>query len=75
MKPPALFHSREYQNQLLGRGSRDQIIEWLVWNDPNGVYADSDSIAEDRQPLTIEQAQSLMRELLQRDSGELAIRR
>jgi hypothetical protein len=26
--------------------SREEIIDWLQWNDPNGVYSDSLSMAE-----------------------------
>ena len=28
------------------RMSRAQLIEWLTWNDPNGVYNDRDSVKE-----------------------------
>ncbi len=26
--------------------SREEIINWLKWNDPNGVYSDNDSLRE-----------------------------
>jgi len=26
--------------------SRDDIIEWLAWNDPNGIYHDEQSLKE-----------------------------
>ena len=26
--------------------SRQDLISWLCWNDPNGVYADEDSLRE-----------------------------
>ncbi|OJV18288.1 hypothetical protein [Dyadobacter sp. 50-39] len=32
--------------QFLTLSCRDEIINWLQWNDPNGVYTDSLSVAE-----------------------------
>ncbi|SDH68149.1 hypothetical protein [Myroides phaeus] len=32
--------------QELNTWSRNELIEWLCWNDPNGVYTDKDSLAE-----------------------------
>jgi hypothetical protein len=26
--------------------SREDIIEWLMWNDPNGIYSDEQSLKE-----------------------------
>lgn len=37
------------KNQLLvflKHTSREEIINWLQWNDPNGIYSDKDSLAE-----------------------------
>lgn len=31
---------------LIGKLSRNDIIEWLMWNDRNGVYSDADSLWE-----------------------------
>jgi hypothetical protein len=31
---------------LLSALTRDDIIEWLIWNDPNGVYDDHQSLKE-----------------------------
>lgn len=31
---------------VLSSWSRIELIEWLVWNDKNGVYRDEDSIQE-----------------------------
>ena len=67
MKPPILFHSRDFQNQLLAAGSREQIIEWLVWNDPNGTYVDAGSALEDLPPLTLERAREIMSAQVHRD--------
>jgi hypothetical protein len=39
--------------------SRESLINWLVWNDPNGCYTDTDSINEDLPILTLETALNL----------------
>jgi hypothetical protein len=67
MKPPLHFHDPAFQEQLLSTGSRDELIAWLCWNVPNGVYSDQDSGAEDRPPLTLPEARQLMREQIKRD--------
>ena len=41
-----LFHEPSIQQWLLAHGSREEIIEWLVWNDGNGVYTGRDSESE-----------------------------
>lgn len=35
----------ELRKELLG-WSREALISWLSWNDPNGIYRDEESIAE-----------------------------
>ncbi|MBK7425581.1 MAG: hypothetical protein IPI60_00345 [Saprospiraceae bacterium] len=30
----------------LKRWSREDVIDWLKWNDPNGIYTDKGSMAE-----------------------------
>lgn len=32
--------------------TRDALIAWLTWNDPNGIYTDSDGEAEGYPPMT-----------------------
>lgn len=66
MKQPAVYHLREFQVALLQRGTREQLIEWLVWNDPNGTYTDRDSEADDMKPITIDQARGIMRDQISR---------
>ncbi len=39
---------------------REVIIEWLQWNDSNGIYSDKDSVQEFGEPLTKNQAMSYM---------------
>lgn len=36
--------------------SRSSLIEWLCWNDPNGVYRDEQSLLEFDEILTKEDA-------------------
>ena len=31
---------------LINRLTREDIIEWLMWNDPNGIYSDEQSLKE-----------------------------
>lgn len=64
-----VFGRRDIQVFLLERGTREQLIEWLVWNDGNGVYTDEDSIAEGYTPLTLETARATMNEILKRETG------
>jgi hypothetical protein len=39
--------------------NREQLIEWLCWNDPNGVYRDEDSIREGMEILSYQEALNL----------------
>ncbi len=38
--------SQEDLLKELNTWSREKIIDWLKWNDPNGVYSDQDSLRE-----------------------------
>ena len=55
------------QQWLLRHGTRPDLIAWLVWNDPNGVWTDSDSESEGMLPLTLEDARNHMLSILTRD--------
>lgn len=66
MKAPLVFHSTVYQWHLLRTGSREQIIGWLVWSDPNGTYRDADSDAEEMPRLTLDRAREIMTEQIAR---------
>ena len=46
-------------NQVYSR-TREQLIDWLLWNDPHGVYTDSDCQNEDYPILTLESARLLV---------------
>lgn len=40
--------------------TREQLIQWLSWNDPNGVYTDQDSLAEFGNIMSIEEGREIM---------------
>jgi len=66
MRPPAENQAPRVQERILIEGTREQIIAWLVWNDPNGIYTDEDSAAEGYAVLTRVRAAQIMREQLAR---------
>lgn len=35
---------------------REKLIGWLEWNDANGIWSDEDMIANDMDPMTVEDA-------------------
>lgn len=39
------LHGDELQ-VVLNSWARNELITWLIWNDPNGVYRDEDSLRE-----------------------------
>jgi hypothetical protein len=43
----------------LGKATREQIIKWLMSNDPNGCYSDEQSKGEGFEPITRSQALEL----------------
>jgi len=45
-----------FAQRLYDRGSREAILEFLQWNDPNGVYTDSVSKEEGYGPLSYDEA-------------------
>ena len=66
VKPPALFHAPWFQYETIRAGTREEIIAWLCWNDPNGVYLDQDSVAEGYATLTRDRASEIMQEQTER---------
>ncbi len=46
--------------ELITKLSRADIIEWLMWNDRNGVYSDESSIREFGQVMTLEEGTEIM---------------
>jgi hypothetical protein len=51
--------------QLSDPPTREELIEWLAWNDPNGVYYDEDMLYEFGEVLTLEEAQDLFIETME----------
>lgn len=35
---------------------RKKLIGWLQWNDPNGIWSDDDMVANDMDPMSVEDA-------------------
>lgn len=40
--------------------SREELIDWLCWNDPNGIYRDEDSLNELGNVMTVEEGREIM---------------
>jgi len=45
---------------LLNSLTREDIIEWLIWNDPNGTYDDEQSLKELGNIMSIEEGIEIM---------------
>jgi hypothetical protein len=45
---------------LVSRLERSDIIEWLMWNDPNGIYSDESSLREFGAVMTREEGTEIM---------------
>lgn len=56
---------------LYDRGSREDILELLQWNDPNGVYTDAISREEGYDPLEYDEALLILEELICEVENEL----
>ena len=52
------------QLDILRNGSRELIVDWLEWNDINGVYSDHERDAEGLPRLTLETARDAMQAAL-----------
>lgn len=70
------FNTLPYAQRLYDRGSREAILEFLQWNDPNGAYTDTASKAEGYDILTYDEAlielEGVINEL-QLDQAEVAV--
>jgi len=55
------YYDSFVQLDILENGTRNDVINWLCWNDRNGCYRDDDAIAEGYDPLTLEEARDIMR--------------
>lgn len=54
----------EELNEKLNSLSRLELIDWLCWNDRNGVYSDEDSLREFGNTLTKERAMEIITEMI-----------
>jgi hypothetical protein len=46
--------------KLVSGLTREDLIEWLIWNDRNGVYSDEDSLREFGAVMTREEGSEIM---------------
>lgn len=53
-------HSPDYHQYLIEKGTREEIIEWLQWNDRNGDYDDASAAMQGLPPLTREEAVEIL---------------
>jgi hypothetical protein len=58
------FNVEATQLDILATGSRAAVIDWLTWNDSNGIYSDADCISEGYPVLTLRVAVGLMADVL-----------
>jgi len=58
------FQQPTTQAWILKHGVREDIIEWLVWNDRNGIYSDEACEVEGVDKLTLESARELMKQFV-----------
>lgn len=54
------YHDHATQLRIICKGTRDDIVAWLKWNDPNGTYTDEDSAAEGIDPIGYDSARDTM---------------
>jgi hypothetical protein len=52
------------ERQRLLTWDRKKLIGWLVWNDPNGIWTDKDMIANDMDPMSVEEAADMIMEFV-----------
>lgn len=57
----------EELNKKLNSWSRIELIDWLCWNDRNGVYTDEDSLREFGDILTKERAIEIIKDMITED--------
>jgi hypothetical protein len=58
------FNNEANQLNILATGSRLTVINWLCWNDDNGIFSDDDCVNEDIPVLTLQTAVELMGNIL-----------
>lgn len=46
--------------QIVRKMSRPDLIDWLIWNDPNGIYSDEDSLEELGHTMDLQEGRIIM---------------
>ena len=59
-----IANSSEYQEALMSIGEREEITQWLQWNDPNGVYTDENCDLECLPRMDLDDAVKMMGDAL-----------
>ena len=54
------FLSEAELSEELKKWNRDDLISWLKWNDPNGIYSDEQSLKEIGEIMTYEEGVQLI---------------
>lgn len=62
-------HDAKHIVGLIRHGTRADLIDWLCWNDGNGVYTDTDNENEGYKPLTLDEARELVQSIAFRDEA------
>jgi hypothetical protein len=58
--------SKEELKRELAKWSRQDLIDWLKWNDPNGIYRDEESMDELGNIMSYEEGVEIMiRQIIQ----------
>lgn len=47
--------------------TRETVVDWLQWNDPNGIHTDALAAGEDFDPYTLESAWDALASMLDDD--------
>lgn len=55
-----IFISKKELREELKKWDRQDLINWLKWNDPNGIYDDKQSLAELGNIMTYEEGIEIM---------------
>lgn len=58
------YRNPVFQRLLLATGSREELIWWLVWNDPSGIWANEDSSAGGWRAITLRAARATMKKMI-----------
>lgn len=45
---------------LVNKMSREDLVEWLSWNDPNGIYNDEQSLKELGNIISLEEGREIL---------------